>query len=153
MEQLCRRSWTRAGRAKHQSTTEEANRQLCTEETTHPAYGGRPIVCDIADWPYIALGQSPAENREGFYWIFRAFLGTGLRHKCRKFNSASNGIVGVENDEIYVLHKNYKVGLGTVENGIAASVFPPGGSEKRELCRKGHIEKNWKLNLATSKFE
>ena len=38
-------------------------------------------------------------------------------------------------------HKNQKVGLGTVENGLAASGFPPEGSKKERcavLCVKTH---------------
>ena len=50
-----------------------------------------------------------------------------------KFNSASNGIVGVENYEICIFHKNRKTGLGTIENGLAASGFPPEGP-KKERC-------------------
>ena len=33
-----------------------------------------------------------------------------------------------------VFRKNQKVGLGTVENGLAASGFPPEGPKKERLC-------------------
>ena len=39
-----------------------------------------------------------------------------------------------------IIHKNQKVGLGTIENGLAASGFPPEGPKKERcaiLCKNG----------------
>ena len=60
------------------------------------------------------------------------------------------GIVGVENYEIYIFHKNQKVGLGTVENGLAASAFPPEGLKKESYVEGDTFKKLQKLTSGPS---
>ena len=49
--------------------------------------------------------------------------------------------------------QKFKIGPQDHQIRVRSVRFPPRGSEKRELCRKGHIQKNRTLNLRTTELE
>ena len=71
---------------------------------------------------------------------------TPLPPPSSKFDSASNGLVGVEFQDFFEIVKNHakiiKLDLGTIKNGFRASDLPPEGPKKRAPRRFEQFEQS-----------